>query len=94
MATFLSVPREIRDQIYREGLTVSEVICPDVSKKESRPHLPTHKVQGHVLAIGLLSTSKYIREEALQIFIGGNQWRIQISNRWVDEDEDDFIPKF
>ncbi|KAL8841992.1 MAG: hypothetical protein Q9176_002930 [Flavoplaca citrina] len=70
-ANFLSLAREIRDQIYELALVLNEPI--DLAWDASR---------GHDLAPGLLRTNKIIHSEASSLFYSRNHF--QLFERFID----------
>ena len=70
MFPFLSLPREIRDTIYRMSLHVGTI----------NPHPTSHHSiawwDKNVPTLGLLAVSKKIRAEARPVFYTTNLWQI------------------
>lgn len=73
MATFESLPREIRIEIYKISLYVPKDIVAAAYAYEPT-YSSDHK--GPLPGVGLLSVNKRVRTEALPVLISINTWRI------------------
>lgn len=71
MFRFLSLPREIRDQIYRLVLNTISVINPHPTKDES-----IIQGSGSLPSTALLAVSKQVRAEARPLFYRENTWQL------------------
>ena len=70
MASFLSLPREVRDMIYKECLVVGVEINPYPAFYES-----TTRSNAHDLSLALLSVNRLIGAEARIVLYEANRWR-------------------
>ena len=80
MATFTTMPREIRDQIYKLCLITDKFIYPYVTYYEEMDGIEPYNKQADKLAVSLLIVSKQIRDEAAPILFGGNTFHLCLVN--------------
>ena len=76
MASFLTLPREIRDKIYYLALHSNTPISPFVSQYEALEGRKPYSKSETVLALGLLATNKQVREECIPISFGQNMFYV------------------
>ena len=80
MLSFLSLPYEIRKQIYDLSLLTCDFICPYKASFEEKFDLRfPRRASPADLAIGLLGTNSFVRNETLPIFYGGNTWHLSLN---------------
>ena len=89
--TFLTLPRELRDEINQLSLNSQDVIYPHGTEcLEELGIVPYNKCNQKV-AVGLLGTSKKSRGEAMPFLFGENAWAISNSNHLIENMNVSFI---
>lgn len=88
--TFLSLPMEIRNHIYRSALCRRDQFCarPFESRKLQKLAPIAFNCEGVPVAISLLRTCKQIYLEAIPIFFGGNTFLCDLPEenlKWLDK---------
>ena len=85
MISFLSLPYELRRQIYDLSLLTPDIIYPYKApyEKQYDPNVDTalpRRASPADLAIGLLGTNRSIRSETRSILFGKNTWHLSIGS--------------
>ena len=85
MTSFLSLPYELRRQIYHLSLITPDLIYPYKApyEKQYDPIVDTElprRASPADLAIGLLGTNRSIRSETRSILYGKNTWHLSIGS--------------
>lgn len=83
VSVFEKLPREIRDMIYELCLCVDGAIQPYPEWAETNYKM---RIEGPRPEVALLALNKRIRDEALDILFGKNEWRITAENVNLAED--------
>ena len=82
MSAFLSLPREVRDMIYRFCLERDFIIVPHPTTRNEKR---IHRRQNDLPSVALLATNKQLRAEARAILYFNNEWCIPVLYRKMDD---------